>query len=79
MQNVAKHAGATIVTLTLRFNEPALMIFLDDNGRGLPPNLTGSEKDGIENMSARLGEVGGQCAISARPEGGTRVEMRLTL
>ena len=79
LQNVAKHAGATIVTLTLRFAAPDLVIFLDDNGRGLPPGLTGPEKDGLENMSARLAEVGGRCAIRAQPEGGTHVEMQLPL
>jgi signal transduction histidine kinase len=79
LQNIAKHAGATIVTLTLRFTEPTLVILLDDNGRGLPPDLAGPEKDGLENMRARLAEVGGACAIRPRAEGGTQVEMRLTL
>ena len=79
LQNIAKHAGATLVTLTLRFDEPCLVVFLDDNGRGIPAGLAGPGKDGLENMSARLAEVGGKCVICARPEGGTRVELRLIL
>jgi signal transduction histidine kinase len=78
LQNIVKHAGATTVTLTLRFTEPDMLIFLEDNGRGLPIDLTGPGRDGLVNMSARLAEAGGLCVVRPRPEGGTRVEMRLT-
>ncbi len=77
LQNVVKHARATLVTLSLRFEDPVLILCLDDNGRGLPPDAGGAEKDGLENMSSRLAAVGGTCTVQTRQEGGTRVELRV--
>ncbi|EDY20455.1 histidine kinase [Chthoniobacter flavus Ellin428] len=77
LQNIVKHAGANLVTLTLRFEDPVMVICLDDNGCGLPPDAAGPEKDGLENMRTRLAAVGGSCVAQTRAEGGTRVEFRL--
>ena len=77
LQNLAKHSGAKVATLTLQFLEPEFIIYLDDDGRGLAPTVEGAGKDGLENMRARLASVGGSCVVSTRPEGGTRVELRL--
>jgi signal transduction histidine kinase len=77
LQNLAKHSGARIATLTLQLAEPQLIIYLDDDGRGLGPEVSGEEKDGLQNMSIRLASVGGSCVVRTRLEGGTRVEIRL--
>ncbi|EDY20867.1 histidine kinase [Chthoniobacter flavus Ellin428] len=77
LQNIVKHAGANLVTLTLRWEDPVLIICLDDDGCGLPPDAIGPEKDGLENMRTRLDVVGGSCITQTRAEGGTRVEFRL--
>ena len=77
LQNLAKHAGAKVATLTLQFAEPVLIIYLDDDGCGLPPNVKGEGRDGLENMRTRLTHVGGSCTVQTRPEGGTRVEIHL--
>ena len=77
LQNLAKHSGAKTAILTLQFSEPDLVIYLDDDGRGLGPEVEGAGKDGLENMRTRLVSVGGTCVVSTRPEGGTRVEIHL--
>lgn len=79
LQNVVKHAGATTVTLILRFEDPVLVVCLDDNGCGLPKDTDGVEKDGLDNMGARLAAVGGVCIAKTLAEGGTRVEFRLPI
>jgi signal transduction histidine kinase len=79
LQNVVKHAGATEVILTLRFSSPDLIIYVDDNGRGLDTELAGIGKDGLLNLSTRLSSVGGSCEVASRKEGGTRVEIRITI
>jgi len=77
LQNLVKHAGAKVATLTLRFAEPELIICLDDDGCGLAPVVDGTGKDGLHNMRNRLMSVGGSCLVQTRPEGGTRVEIHL--
>jgi signal transduction histidine kinase len=79
LQNVLKHAAATEVTLTLRFEAPEMVVFLEDNGRGIPKDPAGTEKDGLSNMRERLQSVGGICRVSPRTEGGTCVEMRVKI
>lgn len=79
LQNVAKHAAASEVTLTLRHAGAYFLVRLNDNGCGLPDNLSGNYKDGLINMRNRLAAVGGECSISAAAGGGTLVEMRLPL
>jgi signal transduction histidine kinase len=79
LQNVAKHAEANTVKLTVRCENDTLEVLLEDDGRGLPAEFAGQEKNGIDNMMARLESVGGTCQVSARPDGGTLVKMRLPI
>jgi signal transduction histidine kinase len=79
LQNVLKHAGATEVMLQLRLDGSDFIVKLADNGRGLPDEPGGAGKDGLENMSARLAAIGGQCEVRTGAAGGTEVEMRVHL
>lgn len=79
LQNVAKHAAASEVTLTLRYEASLFVVRLEDNGRGLPDDLGGARKDGLANMRSRLAGIGGQCTVAPGNGGGTTVEMRLPL
>jgi signal transduction histidine kinase len=79
MQNVAKHAAASRVTLTLRHEPSSFLLRVEDNGRGLPADLAGVGKDGVANMQSRLESVGGACTLRSGPDGGTVVEMRIPL
>lgn len=76
LQNVAKHSGADAVTLLIRYEAQDLLVQLEDNGRGLPPDTAGTGKDGLNNMRSRLEAIGGVFEIRNRPEGGTQVRMR---
>ena len=79
LQNVAKHAQATEVTLTLAHEPPEFVARLTDNGCGLPADAAGPGQDGLANMRARLASIGGICSVRRRPEGGTEVELRAPL
>ena len=79
LQNVVKHAQATEVTLTMRYDDGAFTTMIADNGIGLPGDLTGMEKDGLDNMQARLSALGGSCRVQSRAEGGTLVELQIPL
>lgn len=79
LQNVAKHAQATQVSIRLRFDAPTFRVRLEDNGQGLPDAVGGAEKDGLRNMNSRLAAIGGNCRVQSRPNGGTMVEMEVHL
>ena len=79
LQNVVKHAGATEVLLTLRLHLRLFEVRVEDNGRGLPEEIRGSQKNGLGNMSARLAKIGGICQVSERSGGGTIVILQVPL
>ena len=80
LTNVQRHAEATEVVLGLALREGALVVSVEDNGRGFDVSTTGSEPGrGLHNLRARLERVGGVVTITSRPGEGTRVEMRVLL
>jgi signal transduction histidine kinase len=79
LNNVVKHAQAQAVTLSLRLADGMLAITIEDDGVGFdcsrPP--ADAEHDGLENMRARMREIGGTCTIDSAPGTGTRIMLRL--
>lgn len=75
--NVIRHAGAATVIVTLRLDDGALGITVEDDGAGLPA-VTGSAGLGLQSMRERATELGGTCDIGPGPDGrGTRVAVTL--
>jgi signal transduction histidine kinase len=79
LQNLAKHAAARVATLQLELADTQFTVTLKDDGKGLPETLDGVEKDGLDNMQARLQSIGGTAEIIPNPSGGTIVRFTLSL
>ena len=80
LANVAKHAGATAVDVTVRANDALLVLEVADNGRGLggEARSAGDAADvggghGLGNMVKRAAHWDGTCEVAASPGGGTVV------
>lgn len=78
LQNSVKHAAATEVQLTLKFNEDGLTIKISDNGKGFNPDLISAEGNGLQNMQQRVQGIGGQLDISSHLGQGTVVFLHVT-
>lgn len=74
--NIARHAGATAVTLSLQRRSERIALVVRDDGRGLPDGAEHSSQ-GIRGMRERAMLVGASLTIQSRPGEGT--EVRLTL
>lgn len=80
LTNVAKHAGATRVTVTLRRQRQHLTLVIADNGRGmLPADRLKPQSFGLRGMSERARALGGTLSLSAAPGGGTMVTIKIRL
>lgn len=80
LQNIQKHARATMVTVRLEANDEVLTATIQDNGRGFVPQqieatlLSGA---GLRGMGERAASVGGALLVESRPGGGTTITFSL--
>jgi signal transduction histidine kinase len=80
LTNVARHAQASAVEVTLNVHAGELHLEVHDNGRGIPPEaLSGKGALGLVGMRERAQSVGGQLDIRSAPGEGTIVHLRLPL
>jgi signal transduction histidine kinase len=78
LTNVARHSGAAQCAVTLGCEERLLVLTIDDDGRGLPPEGT-SDGLGLTSMRQRALELGGACTVEVSLTGGTAVRALLPL
>ena len=80
LTNIAKHAHATRVTVSLRRQRQQLALSICDNGRGIAPaDRLKPQSFGLRGMSERARALGGTLALSAAPGGGTMVAIKIRL
>ncbi|MGI8423359.1 MAG: sensor histidine kinase [Chloroflexota bacterium] len=76
LTNVVRHARASQCAVRLSVNG-ALRLVIADDGVGVP--LGAAHGVGLLSMRERAAELGGACAVSSPPSGGTEVRVRLPL
>jgi signal transduction histidine kinase/ligand-binding sensor domain-containing protein len=60
LHNIVKHAGATEVWLRLRLEASTITLTVEDNGCGFKSDCQRAPgADGLDNLTRRLGEIGG--------------------
>lgn len=78
LANVAKHADATAVRVTLQPGAHAVRIVVEDDGRGFDPERPaghdGTPGAGLQIMRERAAALGGELRVRSAPGAGTRVE-----
>ena len=78
--NVAKHAGASQVTATLETFSDAVVLVVQDDGRGF--RMAAARKPqslGLIGLRERAQLLGGSVFIKSAPGQGTRIEVRIPL
>lgn len=80
MTNVARHAGADNVQISIRRDGEHVELSIADDGRGVTEaELEGSGSLGVLGMRERAAMVGGSVEIHGEPGRGTVVTVRLTV
>jgi signal transduction histidine kinase len=78
LQNVAKYADATSVSVGLRAADAALRFEVTDDGRGFDPEAT-SYGTGLQGMTDRLEAIGGSLEVRSAPGEGTTLVGHVTV
>jgi len=76
LSNVARHAGATEVYLTLEEDGRGIVLEISDNGRGFDPD-TVQRGSGLGNMASRANGMGGAFDITSQPGRGSTLTLIL--
>jgi signal transduction histidine kinase len=74
LRNVARHAKASMVQLSLALNEGGLLLTITDNGRGFDPGAPARRPSvGHASMRERIRSLGGKLDIQSTPGMGSTV------
>lgn len=79
LTNVARHAEAGRVAVTLVLDPSVLRLVVADDGRGFDPARTRRRSLGLVGMRERAGALGGTLVVDGAPGQGTRVECTFPL
>ncbi len=73
LHNIAKHAEASQVVLTLRYDAGSVALHIRDNGRGFDPAYIPSGHYGLSMMRERAKAIGAMLTVTSQPGQGTEI------
>ncbi len=78
LNNIVKHASASIINIYLHFNNSYLLITIEDNGKGfkVSENYYGT---GLQNIKKRTALLKGNCNINSIENTGTKIIIKIPL
>lgn len=80
VNNVEKHAEASVINIVMEFGRNNLAAVIIDNGKGFDTAANvGSESFGLLGMRERVGLLNGEMAIKSEVGKGTRVMVKINL
>lgn len=74
LSNVARHARATSVRVSVSVDDTDVVVIVTDNGVGM--SGASSRRSGLANLERRAQSLQGSCVVEAAPDAGTRVTWR---
>ncbi|MDR3456473.1 MAG: sensor histidine kinase [Verrucomicrobiae bacterium] len=77
LTNTLKHAGGSVVHMSVKMAGQQFKMVIADDGRGFDVNKKTADgrQNGLENMRRRTAAVGGQLLVTSEPGKGARVEL----
>jgi len=79
LNNIVKHAAATIIDIQLHYEVENLTLVITDNGKGFVQQQGRDPGTGLTNMSKRANTLNGKCEIISSPGTGTRIKVEIPL
>jgi two-component system, NarL family, sensor histidine kinase UhpB len=82
LSNVIRHSGARSATVGIRCEADAVVVDVEDDGRGFSPDAVMSTNGsglGLFGMQERAEYLGGRVSIESRPGSGTRVRAEIPI
>ena len=77
LNNIVKHAGASIVNVELNVVDRNLVVKIIDDGRGFDVNKGNPYGNGLKNIHYRIENFGGKVTIDSQIDSGTTIMMHV--
>jgi two-component system, NarL family, sensor kinase len=78
LNNIIKHAAASVIKINLHYTEALLLILICDNGRGF--NMDEVRKgSGLQNIKKRTAMLNGNVTINSTLGAGTQINIEIPL
>lgn len=79
VNNILKHAGATIISINLNKEGESLKLNISDNGKGMPENAVKNSKGiGWDDIRSRVSLFNGNMDLYSRPGAGTHININFS-
>lgn len=82
LTNIARHAGASAVTVSIARQQERITVCVQDDGRGFNVHALRNKGDyglGILGMQERIELIGGKFSIDSKPGLGTQIHVEVTV
>ena len=80
LNNIARHANARQVIMTLEYDVNELRLMIADDGKGFDVKKSRSSKShGLRNMQERSAEIGGTFKLSSQRNKGSAIHLRVPI
>lgn len=80
LTNVARHAHASVVSITLNYSDYKLSLQVRDNGKGFDPSVVSNKNVfGLLGMRERIRALGGELRVDTEPGIGTTIFIEITI
>ena len=80
VNNIEKHAEATVINLVIEFRRDILSVTIEDNGKGFDTaENVGSESFGLLGMRERINLLNGEFTIKSLKGTGTKISVKVHL
>ena len=78
LNNVRRHADATLVRVRTERSGPISRVSVTDNGRGFDPDDVPADRYGLRGMRERADLIGASLEVRSRDRDGTRITVEVT-
>ncbi|HWY76562.1 MAG TPA: ATP-binding protein [Verrucomicrobiae bacterium] len=79
LNNAVKHSEATELRLLIHVRGEVLSVVAEDNGKGFDPGASKARGNGLANLTQRMSEFGGSCAVTSQPGKGCQIAFDIPL
>jgi PAS domain S-box-containing protein len=79
LRNVAKHSGTRRAAVSVAGKNGAILLSIQDSGRGFDPSRSKKHGLGLISMEERVRQAGGTFTMKSTPGKGVRIEVRIPI